>query len=307
MSQQSVSYHIFQQEIVAQNYDKNFIRAFDQKKFEELIPQILTDHCSNEWEKVRVFEGGVGSGLFTIPMSQYVLQRDARSFLVGKDNSKAMLQVLFDKPEFQALQNQSEGRVSVGYGDLEEEADYPKSDFNVLVFAGVLHCLDNVRFFLKQINRVLEKNGILILVFKIDAFTRLQCGEPISYSSIDTDYGNFWKHYHFLRRSYDMPLDRRCRFIYDVYLVNKLLQIQFNRRYILQRMYEFSWSSQAPFEKMIRSIEDGLNFATGQGVRPGMRKKLGERMRGWLLSNHLENKEVEINHEMELAVWKKTA
>lgn len=298
--------HIYKREIVARNYDRSFIRAFRQIEFDKLIPQMLTAHCDDGWKQLKVFEGGVGTGLFTIPIIKHILQRDGESFLVGNDNSKAMLEVLFDKPEFQALQNRGGGRVKIDYGDLEVIEDYPEVDFNVLVFAGVFHCLTRGHAFLKQIDRILERNGILIMVFKTDAFTRLQCGESFSYSSLDSYYGNFWRYYHYLRSFYHTPIDRRCRFIYDVPLVNKLIQLQFNNRYLLQKIHEFTWSSTTPMEKMICAIEHGLTFATGQGVSPAMLEKLGQEMKEWLSSNHLEEKEVEIDHKMELVVWKKT-
>ncbi len=299
--------HIYQREIVARNYDRSFIRAFRQIEFEKLIPQILTAHCDNGWKQLKVFEGGVGTGLFTIPIIKHILQRHDGSFLVGNDNSAAMLNVLFGKPEFQELQNYGNGRISIGYGDLEAIEDYPSVDFNVLVFAGVFHCLTDVHIFLKQIDRILERDGILVMVFKTDAFTRLQSGEPISYSSIDAQYGNFWQYYHRLRREYETPVDRRCRLIYDVYQTNRLIQLQFNNRYVLQKIYEFNWASTASLEKMICTIEHGLTFATGQGVSPGMLEKLGTEMKEWLSSNHLEQKEVEIDHKMELVVWRKTS
>lgn len=299
--------HIYKREIVARNYDKNYIRAFRQIEFDKLIPQVLTAHCDNGSKQLKIFEGGVGTGLFTIPIIKHILQRDGESFLVGNDNSMAMLEVLLDKPEFQALQNQGDGRISIGYGDLEAIEHYPPTgDFNVLVFAGVFHCLSEGHAFLKQIDRILVKNGILIMVFKTDAFTRLQCGEPFSYSSLDSHYGNFWRYYHHLRSFYNTPIDHRCRFIYDAPFVNKLIQHQFNNCYVLQKIHEFTWSSTTPMEKMICSIEHGLTFATGQGVSPGMLRKLGQEMKDWLSSNHLEQKEVEIDHKMELVVWKKT-
>lgn len=302
----SHGFNIYNREIVAKNYDKNFIRAFRQIEFEKLIPQILTIHCDNGWKQLKVFEGGVGTGLFTIPIINYLLQRDSKSFLVGRDNSKAMLEELFKKPEFQSIQDRAEGRVSLGYGDLEQEDGYPKIEFNILFFAGVLHCLANQHFFLKQIDRILEKAGILIMIFKTDVFTRLQCGERSSYPSVDTHYGNFWRYYYHLRDYYNIPINPRCRFIYDASAVNKLIQRQFNACYELQKIYEFTWPSVVPLDKIIYSIEHGLTFATGQGVSPGMREKLAEEMRGWLSWNHRQNKEVEIDHKMELVVWKKT-
>lgn len=302
-----VSYsHIYKREIVATNYDKNFIRAFSEVRFEKLIPQILSEHCKKEWDQLKVFEGGVGTGLFTIPLFKYILEQDDRSFLMGNDNSPAMLEVLFNKPEFQTIKSLCGDRLTIRYGDLETEEDYPDKDFNVMVFAGVLHCLVDEHSFLKQIDRILENEGILILVFKTDSFTRLQCGEPVSYSSIDTHYGNFWQYYHHLRKSKHVPIDAHCRFIYDVYHVNKLIQIYFNNRYAFQKIYEFPWFSTTTLEQMVCSIKHGLTFATGQGVPPEMLAKFGKEMEDWILRNNLKDKEVDVDHKMEVAVWKKT-
>lgn len=299
--------HIYKREIVARNYDRSFIREFHQIQFEKFIPEILDEHTRG-WNQLKVFEGGVGTGQFTIPIIRYVLQRGSNSFLMGNDNSKAMLKMFFNKPEFCSLQNQGNGRISIKPGDLEKREDYPTDiNFNVLVFTGVLHCLPHQHFFLKQLNRLLEINGILILTFKTDFFTRLQCGELFSDPSIDPHYGNFWRYYCHLRDSYNTPLDHRCQFIYNVSLVNKLIQIQFNNRYVQRKIHEFFWDSKATFEKMAQSIENGLTFATGQGVPLELLPKLGEEMREWISMNGLEQKEVPMDHKMELVVWEKTA
>jgi SAM-dependent methyltransferase len=297
--------HIYQREIVAENYDRNFMRDFRWSYFEELVSKILTYHFHGDHRQLKVFEGGVGTGLFTIPLVRHILQLDDRSSYVGIDNSYAMLNILRNKPEFRDLLVQGGERVSICYGDLDLPLDSFQTDFNVLIFAGVLHCLNDIHQFFKHIDKILEKDGYLIIAFKNDSYTRFQCGQNFTDLTSDSKYGNFWRYYHLLRESYKIQVDYRYRYIYDVYLLNSLIQIQFNNRYIFYKSYKLPWYSSTTFERMIHTIENGLTFGTGQGVSSEIRHKLGEEMKAWISSNSLEDTNVDIEHQMEVVIWKK--
>jgi ubiquinone/menaquinone biosynthesis C-methylase UbiE len=298
--------HIYQREVVARNYDKSFIRDFRRVFFEETVKRLLQEYFNNGNGRLRVFEGGVGTGLFTIPVLRHLLNLDNQGCFVGLDNSRPMLEMLFNKPEYRILKKKGGKRVNIQHGDLEQPLNFPLSNFNFFLFAGVLHCLNDVYAFLRKFDRFLEKDGYLVMVFKTDSYTRTQCGEKFTEINNYAKYGNFWRYYHLLRDSYNLPADKRCRFIYDLVFINNLIQVQFNNRYVFQKSYKIPWFSATTFKKMVFAIENGLTFATGQGVSPEILMKLGEEMRAWILSNHLENTDVDIEHQMEVVVWKKT-
>lgn len=297
--------HIYQREIAAIHYDKSFIRDFPRSLLENLVIRILKDYFPENEYLLKIFEGGVGTGLFSIPSIRYMLTLDTGGFFVGIDNSEAMLKLLSENLEFRELQQIGGERISVGYGDLEKPLNFRDASFNLVILGGVLQCLVNQHAFLGEIDRILEKDGFLMMVFKTDHYTKLLSGEKIYDFVGEIPYSDFWHYYYLLRNVYGLPVDARCRFIYDVEFMSKTIQIRFNNRYMFRNTYKLPWTSVTSFENMIFSIENGLTFATGQGISQEKRQKLSEEMKAWLHLSHLENTNVNIEHQMEIVVWRR--
>ena len=297
--------HIYQREIVAQHYDRSFIRDFPLPVFEETVFRLL-DYCTaGQTGALKIFEGGIGTGLFTIPVIDYLFRRDAESCFIGVDNSAPMLQVLHQKPEISTHLKSNPDRISIFNKDLEQPLDLPCADFDAMILAGVFHCLNDPLGCLVQLDPVLKPGGHLVMVFKTDDFTRMQSGVGYTNSNSDSRYGKFWRRYHELRDALNVKIDPKCRLIYDVYHVHTLLRELLKAKYEFQKTEQVNWKSHASIPKMIFSIEHGLTFATGQGVEPALLQQLGGEMTKWAVTQEALNKDVLIEHKMEMVVWRK--
>lgn len=297
--------HIYQREIVAHHYDRSFIRDFPLPVFEKTVFNLL-DYCTaGQTGPLQVFEGGIGTGLFTIPVIDYLFRRDEESCFFGVDNSAPMLQMLFQKPKISTHLKSNSHRISIFNKDLEQPLDLPCANFDAMVLAGVFHCLNDPLGCLVQLDPILKPGGHLIMVFKTDDFTRMQSGVGYTNSNSDSRYGKFWRRYHELRDALNVKIDPKCRLIYDVYYVHTLLRDLLEAKYEFQKTERVNWESHASIPKMIFSIEHGLTFATGQGVEPALLQQLGGEMTQWAVQQKILHKEVLIEHKMEMVVWRK--
>ena len=297
--------HIYQREVVAKYYDRSYIRDFPLSGFESTVRKVL-DYCLAEHPgPVNLFEGGTGTGLFSIPVVDYLFRRDSESTFFGVDNSQPMLNVFFQKPAIQTYQRIHPQRISIVYNDLEQPLGLPQANFDIILLAGVLHCLNDPQSCLRQLDQLLKPGGYLIMVFKTDDFTRMQSGVGYTNSDSDSKYGKFWRQYHELRDKVKVKIDPKCRFVYDVYLAHEIINRLLNKKYCFLKTEQIKWDSIANYAKMIFSIEHGLTFATGQGVDPKLQEKLGAEMKKWAAINSMQNMEILIEHNMEMVVWKK--
>jgi len=218
-----------------------------------------------------------------------------------------MLRVLFGKEDFRKLLGTSGDRIGIGFGDLEKECCFPNSFFKVAILAGVLHCLTDIKATMAELSRVLTKGGHLIVVAKTDDATRIQSGGQLIKSDINRTYLNFWRNYYALREAKGLPLDSRCRLVYDLEYIQKEISDALGASFEHCEDRSFVWYAKASFRDMIKAIRYGLSFALGQGISYRDQTKLADEMTQWLYANTNQLEEIELKHQMEAVIWKKIA
>jgi SAM-dependent methyltransferase len=301
-----VARHIYQRPIVAKHYDKTFVRGVP-PEFNRWVYAIAEAYMPINSKIFNVFEGGPGTGMFSIPMIKYIIEFHPNSFYFGIDNSQAMLRVLFSKEDFTTLLATHGDRIAIGFGDLQKKLCFPNSFFKVVILAGVLHCLTDVKATMAELSRVLSKGGYLIIVARTDDATRVQSGDRPIKPDINRTYLAFWTHYYALREAEGLPLDRRCRLVYDLKYIKDEVSDALATSFEHCEDRSFTWRARASFRDMIKAIKYGLSFALGQGISYRDQTKLADEMTRWLYMNSNQIEEIELEYQMEAVIWKKIA
>jgi len=299
--------HIYKSPVVANHYDKSFVRSVPLEDFNRWVNSILSTHLSSTQTSINIFEGGIGTGFFSIPTIEYMNKIGQKGYFYGIDNSDAMLNVLFKKDTLKKLQTDYADKIALGYGDLEKKLYLPNFFFDISILAGIFHCLYDINSALTNVINILKKNGYLILVLKTDDYTKIQSGQKLDNSEINESYSAFWNYYYNIREKNGIALDPRYCFVFDTDKVKDEVAKHTNGKLAYLETIKFSWNTVASFNAMTQAIKYGSSFALGQGVPNRIKKELTQIMSKWLSTNHLMKENTQIEHQMEALVWKRIA
>lgn len=295
--------HIYLRSKVANLYKKvkdiseddieNGLRLFIQQK---LIP------LYKKYGEIKLFEGGIGPGTFTFPFARCLSQIGVkRGYIYGIDNSLAMLELFRKKFEsFQTLNKNI--KIAYGFGDLEYKLPYLEDEFNVVMLAWVLHCLNDWKKVLLNVKGVLKEDGLLIMAFRNDEWLKVLSGEfEPTFHKLPQFVIQFWQHYYGLRKSLNIPVDNKVKLLFKPPDVeNELMSLGFGN----MESHLISWKWQYSVKDFLLFIEEGVWTALGSGVSKEQRRILYKKMHIWLKEQSINPEEqVQIDVVLNLCSW----
>lgn len=250
-------------------------------------------------KEVALFEGGIGTGRFSIPLAR-LLDKEGRGFLLGADNSTAMLDKLEAKLE-EAEQKKLEERLAYGYADLEKRLPYPSCFFDGCLLGMAYHALDNWKTATEEVLRVLDHQRRLFIVNWPGPWVSCMFNSPDP-GDIDRRVVEFWREYYRFRKSRGLSLPDRLERIYNLEEVNSFLA---EKGLNEKKTEEFSWGSTWSFAEMLEAVKEPI-YSFNIDIKERERLRLHRHMKDWLEKQGIDGKEqIEIEKRMKLTSWLK--
>ncbi len=289
--------HIYLQEDVVKYFDKtrDFLKT---DKLTSSLSKILSFFENKE--KFHVFDGGIGTGNFTLSIPNILSESFVTWQIVGIDNSPPMLRS-FEKKLWKdpiAVNYVKNNKLIYGYADMDFRLPFPTSYFDLAILSGVMHCLVNYQFTLTEMQRILRSLGILCIVSQNDMLIKEMCG------SIDgnaTDFADFWREYYNIRENMGIEFDKSLQMVFDLSRISAFLEESWEHI----DTFSVKFASQISYLKFLEMIKVGCIHALGYGISSEQKEKLYKEMQKWCRIKEIDIYELtEYEHMLEFNIWR---
>lgn len=295
--------HIYQKPKVATLYKKvKDISVDDIEKGLKLFVLQKVLPLYKKHGEIKMFEGGIGPGTFTFPFARCLNEIGVnRGYIYGIDNSLTMLE-LFEENMEKLYSLDKNVKIAYGYSDLEYKLPYLKNEFNIVMLAWVLHCLNDWKKALTNVKEILKEEGLLVIAFRDDEWLKALSGEfEYPFHTLPKYVIEFWQYYYNIRKNLNIPVDNRVKLLFKSPEVEKELE-NLNFRNMESRLIPWKW--QYSVKDFLFFIKEGVWTALGSGVNKEQRSILHDKMSVWLKEQDVNPEEqVQINVTLNLCSW----
>jgi len=264
----NAKYFYCKKEIV-EKYDK--FRFVDNEKIVKSIKEFL-HNLEIKNQNIVIFEGGVGTGNFSLPLINFFLKEKINFFFIGVDISFFMLQKFYKKIKTM-LKGDFEiaKKISLIFGDLER-IFLPNESVDIFVLSLTLHYLNDPKKFLIESYKILKKGGILIIFLRVDDVMKIMANPVYRRPNNKSDFNikNFWKLYNYLRFRKGGDFLPNREFVYNVSLLKKIL----SNNFFLKEVKVIEIETNLRIIDYINIIEKGIWSTVSLNLSKNERKEL---------------------------------
>ncbi len=292
MSPLYTDWHYLKKDTVSK-YNK--LRKIPKKIIKEITEVIIKNSLQlKNNEQIKIVDAGCGNGRIFIPLLKKIndMKLQINNFqLIGIDFSSFMLQNLLKKIQrYQALLNLTNWVII--RDDLQKNWVLGSNSVNVVYQFATFHILIKWQDVLKEIDRVLKKNGKLVYIKEInnifhasEKIYTVEDSEDVFDIDIDKNINLIFKYYHKMREEFGYSYKKYGIEYSDISLLLDFFKRKGYSTEILPSLY---FNKTFSYKDILNSIKNALVTTLGSDLPQEVRETIYNELKSMLIKRNVK-------------------